>query len=42
MFIQGAWIGGMTMAEENQAEIDQLIKLANQYPDVIKQGYRWQ
>jgi exo-beta-1,3-glucanase (GH17 family) len=34
--IQGAWIGGMTMAEENQAEIDQLIKLANQYPDVIK------
>lgn len=34
--IQGAWIGGMTMAEENQAEIDQLIKVANQYPDVIK------
>ena len=34
--IQGAWIGGMTMAEENQAEVDQLIKLANQYPDVIK------
>ncbi len=34
--IQGAWIGGMTMAEENQAEINQLIKVANQYPDVIK------
>jgi len=34
--IQGAWIGGMTMAEENQAEIDQLIKVANEYPDVIK------
>lgn len=33
--IQGAWIGGMTMAEENQAEIDQLIKAANEYPDVI-------
>jgi len=34
--IQGAWIGGMTMAKENQAEIDQLIKDANEYPDVIK------
>lgn len=34
--IQGAWIGDMTMAEENQAEIDQLIKVANEYPDVIK------
>ena len=34
--IQGAWIGGTTMAKENQAEIDQLIKAANEYPDVIK------
>ena len=34
--IQGAWIGGMTMAKENQAEVDQLIKVANEYPDVIK------
>lgn len=34
--IQGAWIGGITIAEENQAEIDQLIKVANEYPDVIK------
>jgi len=32
--IQGAWIGGM--AKGNQAEIDQLIKDANEYPDVIK------
>ncbi|MGR9037663.1 MAG: glycoside hydrolase family 17 protein [Gammaproteobacteria bacterium] len=34
--IQGAWIGGMTMENENQAEIDQLIKAANEYPDVVK------
>jgi exo-beta-1,3-glucanase (GH17 family) len=34
--IQGAWIGDITMMKENQAEIDQLIKAANEYPDVIK------
>ena len=32
--IQGAWIGGEEKG--NQAEIDQLIKAANEYPDVIK------
>lgn len=32
--IQGAWIGGE--AKGNQAEVDQLIKAANEYPDVIK------
>jgi len=34
--IQGAWIGDTTMTKANQAEIDQLIKVANEYPDVIK------
>ena len=32
--IQGAWIGGKDKG--NQAEIAQLIKAANEYPDVIK------
>lgn len=32
--IQGAWIGGTDKG--NQAEIEQLIKVANEYPDVIK------
>ena len=32
--IQGAWIGGITAI--NQAEVEQLIKAANDYPDVIK------
>ena len=32
--IQGAWIGGEEKG--NQAEINQLIKAANEYPDVIK------
>ena len=31
--IQGAWIG--RIAENNEAEIRQLIRLANEYPDVI-------
>ncbi len=31
--IQGAWIGGI--AKNNDAEIKQLIRLANEYPDVI-------
>lgn len=33
--IQGAWIGGMTMAKENEDEIAAVIKAANDYPDVI-------
>ena len=32
--IQGAWIGGIAL--RNQAEVEQLIKAANDYPDVIK------
>ncbi len=31
--IQGAWIGGT--AKNNEAEVKQLIRLANEYPDVI-------
>ena len=31
--IQGAWISGT--AKDNQNEVNQLIKLANEYPDVI-------
>jgi len=33
--IQGAWIGGPTIAKENEEEIAALIKAANTYPDVI-------
>ncbi|EIC27945.1 exo-beta-1,3-glucanase [Methylomicrobium album] len=33
--IQGAWIGGPTVAKENEEEITALIKAANDYPDVI-------
>jgi len=33
--IQGAWIGGPTVAKENEEEITALIKAANAYPDVI-------
>jgi exo-beta-1,3-glucanase (GH17 family) len=33
--IQGAWIGGPTVAKENEEEIAALIKAANAYPDVI-------
>ena len=33
--IQGAWIGGPTVAKENEEEIAALIKAANDYPDVI-------
>lgn len=33
--IQGAWLGGPTIEDENRAEIAQLIKAANEYPDVI-------
>ncbi len=33
--IQGAWLGHVTMAEENDAEVQQLIRMANAYPDVI-------
>ncbi|WP_236994003.1 exo-beta-1,3-glucanase [Candidatus Methylomicrobium oryzae] len=33
--IQGAWIGGPTVAKENEEEIAALIKAANEYPDVI-------
>ncbi|MGJ0516689.1 MAG: exo-beta-1,3-glucanase [Methylomicrobium sp.] len=33
--IQGAWIGGPTIAKENEEEIAALIKAANEYPDVI-------
>ena len=32
--IQGAWISGK--AQDNDAEVAQVIKLANEYPDVIK------
>ena len=32
--IQGAWISGKT--QDNEAEVAQVIKLANAYPDVIK------
>jgi exo-beta-1,3-glucanase (GH17 family) len=34
--IQGAWLGGPTIEDENRAEIAQLIKAANDYPDVIE------
>lgn len=34
--IQGAWLGGPTIEAENRAEIAQLIKAANEYPDVIE------
>ncbi|MGZ8201333.1 MAG: glycoside hydrolase family 17 protein, partial [Methylosarcina sp.] len=34
--ILGAWLGGPTIEEENRAEIAQLIKAANEYPDVIE------
>jgi len=33
--IQGAWLGPVSMAEENDAEIQRLIQAANAYPDVI-------
>ena len=34
--LQGAWLANAKLAKDNQAEIDQLIKVANEYPDVIK------
>ncbi len=34
--IQGAWLGHVTMAEENDAEVQQLIRSANANPDVIR------
>jgi exo-beta-1,3-glucanase (GH17 family) len=34
--IQGAWLGYVTMEKENNAEVQQLIKAANDYPDVIE------
>jgi len=34
--LQGAWLANAKLTKENQAEIDQLIKVANEYPDVIK------
>lgn len=34
--IQGAWLSHMTMEKENLAEVQQLIRAANAYPDVIQ------
>lgn len=34
--IHGAWLSFVTMEKENRAEVQQLIKAANDYPDVIQ------
>ncbi|MGR9087301.1 MAG: exo-beta-1,3-glucanase, partial [Gammaproteobacteria bacterium] len=34
--IQGAWLGGKSIEKDNRAEIARLIKVANEYPDVIE------
>lgn len=34
--IQGAWLSFFTMEKENRAEVEQLIRAANAYPDVIQ------
>ena len=33
--MQGAWISGHQTGEQNQQQVDQLIEMANQFPDII-------